>query len=1285
MKKIYMILAAMALLTLSLNAQEGKKVVEPSKFTTETHSMAQGKAYTGKTAKAKSMSELLAGIKGMSSILPEINPNGTSSSGSMRAPKRLNSGEYLVGPYTTDDFSTNGLGFPTAYNTYQQIYMFTDLVRSDFVDHDGDEIVGFRFALAGSSSDKAVLYDFHAWPYGTNGYFETANRHTWSIPDLAGAAPVTSYDDIVITVPSYYSMFTSITVYGDNNTVLTSWNSNSTDVGTTSSNNTYYNLPDGWDAGNYYFLRYSNGTNYFGYLSTDGQATLTISSEYLSGQSSVRVEISAMGYQSGMTVNVNGETWNLSTSIGTHTFNLSPSGSSAPTYIELTGGQWHEFYLDAPVPFSVADSIVGMYLGYRYFQYPSTETSEFLYPIAVNPNSTSHNHYSYRYGATSSGYSDIVITPYSNAVNFYSIAVVSGNTTITSWTTSNGNSLPSGWSCSSTWNYSSRYGGYTSGTITIPASLFSSYDNVKLVVNAYGDNANQSITVGDVQKPITQSAADYTWDISKTTIYQSGWWTEDFSNYGDLAVQLIFQSSIHPTIEISPATQTISDAAAGSLTVTGTDITGNINVSADNNWSLNPTSLSNTGGNVNVTYTGRELSATTTVTATAANDNNVSASATVNYVADVYIVGNFGSGWNFNNGTQMTYNNGTYTATITVNAGNYILFARMLGNNNPWNTREVFGPDSSGDWWVTSDNATGTIDVYDDDPIYFPNGGTYRVTINSDGTLIITKLNGEQTAPPVITYTVSADGEYVTITATGDGTVTLNVPGYDPVIGENGVASITIPCGVASNTITVTATAKETGKDESVPTSQPITIPAGSGWTQMTGTYDNIADLLTFQTIVGNDTTDIMLIDQFLESTLLNEQPDHYTYTLRQTVNGETQTSTPITIPVYKTDSKMMGLYTLNQVMGDTDMGLKANVFNTEMDFDANPDHNVLYYSLYRGKKNATYPLIADSLRVSQLQKFQENVGNDNVQFFFFESHQEGVIPRYLQADHIGHQVVERLDTNWVEGVYDDMLPYVPVIWTYGLYTARGDGKNNSYGSDIKREYMGSVQATITGEYTNVNDANGTFDVNGVDYIIYHPVIKVTGNLPQNNNNNEVDYNDGDKANYEPFMCRAWCTYKGIRDFGRDADGHLVGRDTLPTPYLLGTEMMNTPLDTIGGLWTGGSERDAWSFGLPATVDPASVTFIIRFYYKKVVSEAQQNGGNGAKLGNEEEEYFIAQTEGDADEMIVGINEFMSGVVPVSVTYVNPQGMQSNRPFSGVNIVVTRYSDGTTRTYKIIR
>ena len=39
----------------------------------------------------------------------------------------------------------------------------------------------------------------------------------------------------------------------------------------------------------------------------------------------------------------------------------------------------------------------------------------------------------------------------------------------------------------------------------------------------------------------------------------------------------------------------------------------------------------------------------------------------------------------------------------------------------------------------------------------------------------------------------------------------------------------------------------------------------------------------------------------------------------------------------------------------------------------------------------------------------------------------------------------------------------------------------------------------------------------------------------------------------------------------------------------------------------------------------------------------------------------------------------------VGVTYYNISGMSSDRPFDGVNIIVTRYSDGSTETTKVLR
>ena len=312
---------------------------------------------------------------------------------------------------------------------------------------------------------------------------------------------------------------------------------------------------------------------------------------------------------------------------------------------------------------------------------------------------------------------------------------------------------------------------------------------VSTTINVSGNNLTENLTVsvsgtGFSVSPSSISAADANAGTTITVTYNgtdpNATGTLTISS-GEVSTTVNLTASyvpVIPTVAMTPATQTINDAAAGALTVTGTDVTGNINVSAGSDWSLSPTSLSSTGGQVNVSYTGRALSATTTVTASA--NGATDATATVNYVADLYIVTDNGvtGNWDFTNGTHMTYNanDGSYTATFTANNDNtFILFARMLGNEVDWNTRYVFGPNSNGDWWLPADgNGNGTIDTNDDDPIKIQYGGTYTVTIYSDGTFTITS-GGTPLIPELITP-VNGSTVFVGTTSVEEPSVSKEIP-----------------------------------------------------------------------------------------------------------------------------------------------------------------------------------------------------------------------------------------------------------------------------------------------------------------------------------------------------------------------------------------------------------------------------------------------------------------------------------------------------------------------------
>lgn len=277
-----------------------------------------------------------------------------------------------------------------------------------------------------------------------------------------------------------------------------------------------------------------------------------------------------------------------------------------------------------------------------------------------------------------------------------------------------------------------------------------------------------------------------------------------------------------PYLQVSPNPMSINDTD-NTLTVTGENITGNINASLATNdgWYLNPNTFGNTGGTATVTYNGRALSASNTVTATATGATD--ASATVNYIADLYIVTDNGvtGNWDFTTGTPMTYNNGVYTASFTANVANtFILFARKLGNGVDWNTRYVFGPDSSGDWWLpTSGNGNGNIDLNDDDPIKIQTAGTYIITIDATG----------NTVTFTITKEVVNEGDFVLVTA-----ATQLAAGNEVIIVNSGEAGAAKAMSTTQNNnnrgdtdVTVTATKKVTATE----TTQIFTLEGdNTGW-----------------------------------------------------------------------------------------------------------------------------------------------------------------------------------------------------------------------------------------------------------------------------------------------------------------------------------------------------------------------------------------------------------------------------------------------------------------------
>ena len=1215
MKKIYMILAAMTLLSMSLNAQQ-LTTIDRSQLKT---------AYTNPTT---SFYNTLKSIKGMSGILPEVNPNWSSSKGQSRAPLKINSDETTVGPFTGNYFDPNaGMGFGNAYNQAQMVLIEVDLDRSDYANFIGEEIVGFRLALAGDATKTVQVGQFIAWPFDSNGSFEQDNRHTWSIGELTTPAGNPYYEKVTST-SGLESGAEYLIVY-ENDNVAFNGGLTTLDVGnnviSVNRNGTIIESNATTDAatftitanGNYYTIRSKSGY-YIGRTSSSNGMNTNANSAY---NNSITFSNNNVVIRGRGTTNNNTYYLRFNSSSGNDNYRFryyartsqqdiqlyKKVTPTAPAYVALQDGQWHEFYLDNPVTFNVGSDNAGLSLGYTYVQYPTGTTGQNLFPIGINPQSTTHDHYA-NLTMTTSGNGDIVITVPSYNTMFQTITVTDNNTgnTLTSWssaetTVTDGTytyyQMPSGWTLSGVYMFTYTTSGYTFGylssdsesSITISSSLLNGSDNVSVTITGAALDEGQYVDVNGDSRSLTSGYTfSQSWnpvDLSGGSSTTTGFVQFDFSQYGDLAVQLIFKSK-KPTPNAPTVTPTTGDA--------------------------------------NVTIS---------ITPDPATDGNL-----------VYYV-----------------------------------------DNNGQQTQDLTFPRGETDYVVTVHAYTTATENYNQSP---------------EAVVPVTIPALPQTPAPTIAISSQTDDE-VTITATGNGTVILNIPGYEPATG-NGSASITVPRHMSDYVVTATATAQASGELVSTTTTQNITVPGMSndGWTQMTGTYDNPNDLLSFLTLDANaDTTMVMLLDQFLESTVFNDHPSSYTYVLKETkvINGvdSTMTSNPATIPVYKTNSTMRGLYTEAQVLADDYADeanrLTANAVNSEMDYDVVPDNNVLYYSLYRGGKDEPTPVVDVDHRISQLQKFEDKVG-DNVTYYFTENHPTGILPRYDHEDNIGSQIVERLDVDYVTGETGDQMSYVPVIWTFGLYTARGDGKNNSYGSDIKVNELGGVDVS-SDIIVNWSD-NNKMKVNGVDYYVVSPVITLDAVAPE-----LVKANDNESYKYEPYMYRVWCTYTDAHNFGHvvNPDGinySLIETGLIEAPFLIGevqADTLSDPSHVVIGRDLGHvSPQTQWSFAVTKeAVTNGDIKFVARYYYKKVVTEPaspdQPSGMRGNRDGGAD--YAIYEKSTSSSNIVTGVNELWSdyGKVVISQTYVNAQGMQSDKPFDGLNIVVTRFSDGTTTTTKVVR
>lgn len=369
---------------------------------------------------------------------------------------------------------------------------------------------------------------------------------------------------------------------------------------------------------------------------------------------------------------------------------------------------------------------------------------------------------------------------------------------------------------------------------------------------------------------------------------------------------------------------------------------------------------------------------------------------------------------------------------------------------------------------------------------------------------------------------------------------------------------------------------------------------------------------------------------------------------------GGTGVSNVETVGIYKSSMNVKA-YTQKQVDEDTDRNLVAmKVGNTET---ANADVNVLAYAdpavtgykLYENNSASTTGMtqVATATHNEQGSYTVSSVSAYNSTYPF------------VRDESLGN-----IDGMWLPMYPADAQKYfLPVTIANGIgYDDVVRSEGNTYGSAMQQvEKNGSVDFGSK----KCHKSSYTWQENGVTYAIYDPEVKLTSELPA-------------ATGYALYNYRLWVDYDDNApawDF--DLDGkHIILTDKMDRPLYTG---QNT---SIGGKGTDG--KDEWEFIAPNDLE--EVKLVARFYYKK--TSTSNSPRIKARPTDSDRLYYVVEKQvtiplKDID-IVTGIDN-VTGKAVAGVKYYNIAGVESDRPFQGVNIEVTRYTDGSKSTRKILK
>lgn len=438
----------------------------------------------------------------------------------------------------------------------------------------------------------------------------------------------------------------------------------------------------------------------------------------------------------------------------------------------------------------------------------------------------------------------------------------------------------------------------------------------------------------------------------------------------------------------------------------------------------------------------------------------------------------------------------------------------------------------------------------------------------------------------------------------------------------------------------------------------------------------------------------LKLYDNFSVSVEENSHPALYVYyvTLETAVpfdlNAQgTETSTharsnTVNVPVYKTEMAMNPI-SAQDVEADV-----THQFPAATKFDVNARYSsrseILGYYIYRWADGETAAVDRSIYEDDGADASPQGQAGNQGEYYTvamntdFTGRTENFGANY--AD-----VTASFEDNYVnKAQVADTYTYAPVVELFApiqaveLPSGADRVDYNTYGGPQQMSAGGLVDVDVV-KYA---PSSYSWNADGQDYRYYNVNLRVNPNkeiVPEGYQIAKVRVWRKIASKYlgEQAATQNTPDYTGRLNLDVNGEYMFVNKTDCQKGEELGAELLGTSGNN-GPVYSG-------TFGAVALEqgDEIPMSFVVRVYFTK-----SQPAGSPMLKAEGDQRYYIAETVVE-DKLTYEIPTGIDGVGVMnnvaSVKYYNAAGIESDKPFQGVNIVVTRYNDGPTTTTKILK